>query len=115
MEPTIYKQQEYKKFSIAEVESIKNDPLANEKITFLKTACNFLEIIELEDEQINGRPRTCQRELLKHLLVMSYNAMSYRRTISDLQILYDQGYIKKVISRSTLNDFANHNNTIALL
>ena len=88
--------------------------LEKEKTNFLKAMCNFLENIEFSDEQINGRPKTNQRELLKHLLVMSYNAMSYRRAISDLKILYEQGYIKRVISRSTLNDYANNNKTIEL-
>jgi len=46
---------------------------------------------------------------------MSYNAMSYRRAISDLKILYDLGYVGKVVSRSTLNDYANKKNTITLL
>ncbi len=48
-------------------------------------------------------------------MIMSYNAMSYRRAISDLQILYNQGFIQKIISRSTLNDYANNDKTIDLL
>lgn len=89
--------------------------LNEEKGTLLKTACNFLDNIELENEQVNGRPKTDQREILKHLMVMSYNAMSYRRAISDLKILYERGFVQKVISRSTLNDYANNDKTIELL
>ena len=89
--------------------------LENEKMNFLKTAFYFLENIDFENQQINGRPKTSEKELLKHLLVMSYNAMSYRRAISDLKILYDKGYVQKIISKSTLNDFANRENTILLL
>lgn len=89
--------------------------LEKEKGAFLKTACNFLENIEFSDEQVNGRPKTNQREMLIHLMVMSYNAMSYRRAISDLKILYEQGSIQKIISRSTLNDYANNEKTIPLL
>ena len=90
-------------------------PLEEEKEVFLKTACNFLENIWFSDEQVNGRPKADPREILKHLMVMSYNAMSYRRAISDLKILNDQGFIQKIISRSTLNDYANKDNTITLL
>ncbi len=89
--------------------------LEKEKYEFLRTTCNFLDNIEFEDEQVNGRPKTSQREILKHLLVMSYNAMSYRRALGDLKILYDQDFIKKIISRSTLNDYANNTKTIELL
>lgn len=46
---------------------------------------------------------------------MSYNGMSYRRAISDLEILYHKGFIQKIISRSTLNDYANKTDTIKLL
>ena len=94
---------------------VAKNHLEKEKVNFLKAACEFLESFEFEDEQVNGRPKTNERELLKHLLVMSYNAMSYRRAISDLEILYEQGYIERIISRSTLNDFANRKNTITLL
>lgn len=90
-------------------------PLEEEKGVFLKTACNFLENIRFSDEQVNGRPKADPREILKHLMVMSYNAMSYRRAISDLKLLHDQGFIQKIISRSTLNDYANKDNTITLL
>ncbi len=89
--------------------------LEKEKRELLTTTCNFLDNIEFKHEQVNGRPKTNQREILKHLLVMSYNAMSYRRALGDLSILYDQGFIKKVISRTTLNDYANNENTIHLL
>ena len=93
----------------------RRNSLEKEKSSFLKSACGFLDTLEFEIEQINGRPKTDQREMLKHLLVMSYNAMSYRRAISDLEILYCQGFIQKLISRSTLNDYANNEKTIVLL
>ena len=89
--------------------------LEKEKINFLKSMCNFLDSLDLEQKQINGRPKTNQQEILKHLLVMSYNAMSYRRAISDLDILKEQGFIEKLISRSTLNEYANSEETILLL
>lgn len=97
------------------MEKIIKNSLEKEKNNFLKSTCNFLDNLEFNDEQINGRPKTNQRELLKHLLIMSYNAMSYRRAISDLEILYDQGFIQKTVSRSTLNNYANNEKTITLL
>lgn len=89
--------------------------LEKEKVNFLKSMCYFLDNLNLEEEQTNGRPKADSREILKHLLVMSYNAMSYRRAISDLQILETLGFIEKVISRSTLNDYANDEKTIEIL
>lgn len=89
--------------------------LEKEKMNFLKSMCTFLDGLDFEQEQINGRPKTNQRELLKHLLVMSYNAMSYRRALGDLQILQYHGFIQNLISRSTLNDYANNEDTIILL
>ncbi len=96
-------------------QQINSNHLEQEKTNFLVSTCNFLENIDFPDEQVNGRPKTCQRELLKHLMVMSYNSMSYRRAISDIRILYDQGYITNIISRSTLNDYSNNAKTITLL
>lgn len=93
----------------------RRDFLEKEKSSFLKSACGFLDTLEFEDEQINGRPKSNPREVLKHLLVMSYNAMSYRRAIGDLEILHCQGFIQKLISRSTLNDYVNNEKTITLL
>lgn len=89
--------------------------LEKEKMNFLKSICFFLDGLELSTEQLNGRPKSDQREILKHLLVMSYNAMSYRRAVSDLQILKSQGFIKTLLSRSTLNYYANSKDTIPLL
>lgn len=90
-------------------------PLEKEKTCFLRAMCNFLDGISFEEETINGRPKADMREILKHLLVMSYNAMSYRRALGDLDILYRQGFLTRLISRSTLNDYANNKSTIKLL
>ncbi|MCK4650078.1 transposase [Candidatus Pacearchaeota archaeon] len=93
----------------------KKNSLQEEKTDFLKATCNFLDTLEFEEEQVNGRPKADQREILKHLLVMSYNATSYRRSLSDIKILCDQGFVKKIIPRSTLNDYANDSKIIILL
>jgi len=98
-----------------EIQIKNNNSLEKEKTCFLKAMCNFLDTISFEDGQVNGRPKVDQGEILKHLLVMSYNSMSYRRAISDLNLLYKNGFISKLISRSTLNDFANNNEAIQIL
>ena len=97
------------------IQTASRNHLEKEKMNFLKSMCYFLDGIDLKEDQINGRPRSDLREILKHLLVMSYNAMSYRRAISDLQILKSQDFIQDLISRSTLNDYANSEETILLL
>ena len=89
--------------------------LEKEKLSFLNCMCNFLDSLEFETEQVNGRPKANQREILKNLLVMSYNSMSYRRAISDIEILYDKGLILEKISRTTLNDYVNNSKTIEIL
>jgi len=47
--------------------------------------------------------------------VMSYNGMSYRRTQSDLRKMYREELIRTIPPRSTLNDYANDENTLRLI
>jgi hypothetical protein len=89
--------------------------LEKEKSCFLNCMCNFLDSLEFEKEQVNGRPRANEREIIKNLLVMSYNSMSYRRAISDIKILYNEGLISEKISRTTLNDYSNNEKSIEVL
>jgi len=89
--------------------------LEKEKKDFIVSTSNFLDSFLFTEDKITGRPKIETNEILKHLLVMSYNGMSYRRALSDLEILLNLGYIKRVIPRSTLNDYANKLQTIKLL
>lgn len=81
-----------------------------------KFIINMSEIIDrlkfdIFDEQVNGRPRNDFRDIIKALLVMSYNNMSYRRTQSDLRKMCEEDLIKYAVPRSTLNDYVNREET----
>jgi len=73
--------------------------LEREKERFLKNLCNFLDPLNFETIQIMGRPRAGFKDIVKSLLVMSYNGMSYRRTQSDLRWMHEQGLITSILPR----------------
>lgn len=86
---------------------IKNH-LENEKLNFIKILCVFIEGIDFEEfeiDQINGRPKTDYRDLIKCLLIMSYHSWSYRRTNSDLELLKKDDVLNNIPKRATLNRY----------
>jgi len=85
--------------------------LEKEKEKFIQNLCNFLDPLNFDTFQLTGRPRTDFRDIVKSLLIMSYNGMSYRRTQSDLRWMHERELIKSIPPRSTLNDYANQKNT----
>jgi transposase len=89
--------------------------LESEKRKFIESLISFIEPLNFDILQITGRPKSDMRTILMSLLVMAFNSMSYRRTQSDLQDLFDKKLIRKIIPRSTLNDYANDLNTKLLL
>lgn len=62
-----------------------------------------------------GRPKSNFKDIVKSFLVMSFNGMSYRRTQSDLKRMYKDGLIKSIPPRSTMNDYANKEDTKELI
>jgi len=89
--------------------------LEQEKKQFILNLCSFIDRLNLNPIQIIGRPRADFRDIIKSLLIMSYNSMSYRRTYSDLQEMKNKGLLNKIPPRSTLNDYANKKEIIHLL
>jgi len=89
--------------------------LEQEKEKFIINMCNFIEPINFEQFQVMGRPRKDFKDIVKALLVMSFNSMSYRRTQSDLNRMYEDGLIKSIPKRSTLNDYVNNEETKKLI
>ena len=81
--------------------------LEAEKSNFLIAMCNFLDTLEFDNNKMPN--------ILKHLLIMSYNSTSYRRALSDIDILFDKGFLSKKMSRSTLNRYSNMPNMITIL
>ena len=89
--------------------------LEHEKEKFIQNICNFIEPLNFEALQVMGRPRAEFKDIVKGLLVMSYNGMSYRRTQSDLRWMHERELIRYIPPRSTLNDYSNDFNTKKLI
>lgn len=89
--------------------------LEKEKERFIQNMCGFIEPLNFDTFQLMGRPKSDFKDILKSLLVMSYNGMSYRRTQSDLKWMSQQELVKTILPRSTLNDYANNFNTKKLI
>ncbi len=89
--------------------------LESEKQKFLKLMSEFVDRTILEQPDNEGRPKSDLRDIIKSLLVMSFNGMSYRRAESDLRELYEKGFVLSKVPRSTLNDYANKEEIIKVL
>lgn len=89
--------------------------LEKEKERFISDTCNFLDPLNLESIQEMGRPRADSKDILKSLLVMSYYGMSYRRAESDLKNMHEEGLLRTLPPRSTLNDYVNDSKSINLI
>jgi len=77
--------------------------------------CNFIDNLDFEKLQLIGRPRVNFKDIIKSLLVMSFNGMSYRRTQPDLKKMQEEGLLYYSPPKSTLNDYCNNENTLNLL
>lgn len=89
--------------------------LEHEKERFINNLCDFIEPLNFEQLQLMGRPKANFKDILKALCLMSYNGMSYRRTQTDLKWMLENELINYVPPRSTLNDYANKENTKHLI
>jgi hypothetical protein len=89
--------------------------LEHEKERFINNLCDFIEPLNFEQLQLMGRPKANFKDVLKALCLMSYNGMSYRRTQTDLKWMLENELINYVPPRSTLNDYANKENTKYLI
>jgi hypothetical protein len=89
--------------------------LEHEKERFINNLCDFIEPLNFEQLQLMGRPKANFKDVLKALCLMSYNGMSYRRTQTDLKWMLENELINYVPPRSTLNDYANKENTKNLI
>jgi len=89
--------------------------LEQEKEKFIINMCDFIEPLKFDRLQIMGRPKANSRDILKSILMMSFNGMSYRRTQSDLKKMYEEGLLTYIPPRSTLNDYVNNEETKNLI
>lgn len=90
--------------------SVNKQSLEQEKKKFFELMINFIDSIDFGETRKRGRPKSSIKDILKCLLIMSYNGMSYRRSETDFRELYEKGMIKSIIRRSTLNDYMNSKN-----
>jgi hypothetical protein len=84
---------------------LQENTLEHEKFKFLRTTCEFIESIDFEERRKVGKPQMPIKDILKSVLIMSYNSMSYRRAHSDLIELYNKKLISRIPRRSTLNKY----------
>lgn len=89
--------------------------LEYEKSKFIAVMCSFIDNLNFETFQLIGRPKADFKDIVKSLLIMSFNGMSYRRTQSDLRKMQEDSLILYSPPRSTLNDYCNNEQTIAIL
>ena len=80
--------------------------LEHEKEKFIQNICNFIEPLNFEALQVMGRPRAEFKDIVKGLLVMSYNGMSYRRAESDFIDMKERELIKTIPKRTKIFLFA---------
>ncbi len=80
----------------------KSNYLEKEKENFMAVMNEFIDGINLEEEQIFGRPKIDYKTILKSLLIVSYHNFSYRRACTDIENLGRQGFITQVPKRSTV-------------
>lgn len=89
-----------------QLEQPKNH-LETEKLDMLKVLSLLIDNISFSEYEIEttGRPKFPIRDIIKSLLVMNYHSFSYRRSLSDIQILKELSFISKVPKRSTMNKY----------
>ncbi|MFH1311090.1 MAG: transposase [Nanoarchaeota archaeon] len=83
----------------------KKKHLEDEKKDFIKIMSFFVDNIDIQEDQLLGRPRANLRDILKSLLIMSYHCWSYRRSMSDIEKLKEEGLILSKPAVSTLNKY----------
>ncbi len=96
-------------------ESFRSRLLETEKQRLLSIMNYFLEEIDLQEEQFQGRPRTPMKDILKCLIVMNYHGWSLRRAHSDIVQLYQLGFISCIPKRATLGKYLLEERTQEIL
>ncbi|VVC00602.1 Transposase DDE domain protein [uncultured archaeon] len=100
---------EYKSKEIEPIDwSSYNEAQLNEKPMFLKILNDVLEMFVFEQVKSNGRPVFNSKDLLFGMLVKIYNKNSARRTISDLKLMKELGYIEQIPCYVTLMNHFNN-------
>ena len=92
-----------------------NKTLEFEKEKFLKNLDFIMDNIFFENDQVTGRPKAENKDIMRCLMIMSYHSMSYRRAESDIKKLFDEGSLTHIPKRSTLNKYANDERTLNFL
>lgn len=85
----------------------RKNHLEEEKNNFLMVLKELFDNLDEEIMSFNGRPPACFKDIMKSLLIMSFNGMSYRRSQSDLLLAKTLGIINAVPKKSTLCKYMN--------
>ena len=78
------------------------DSQINEKMLFLEITNDILNQFKFEQIKTNGRPVTNTKDLVFCMLIKIFNKNSARRTMSDLELLKDLGYVQAIPYFTTL-------------
>jgi len=89
--------------------------LESEKKKFIEFGINMIDSLNLDEEQYFGRPRAPYSDIIKSLLVMAFNGLSYRRSQSDIVNLYSNHMIDTISRKSTLHKYMNEERTKKIL
>lgn len=81
---------------------IKSNSLEQERALFIATCSDFIDNTVKRVHSFEGRPTTDYPDILKCLLIQSWNGLSYRRVASDLLIVKTFGLIFDIPKKSTL-------------
>lgn len=90
------------------IQKIQNkNHLETEKLDILKVLSLLIDNVSFSDYEIEatGRPKFPIRDIIKSLLIMNYHSFSYRRSLSDIQILKELNFMSQVPKRATMNKY----------
>ncbi|MBU0962802.1 MAG: transposase [Nanoarchaeota archaeon] len=98
-----------KEFDFEPIKDLEPNPraLEFEKKNFIEFASAFINSMDFNDEQERGRPRCNLKDVIISLCIMSYNNLSYRRTMSDLMELKSKEIIKQIPKKTSLHKYMN--------
>ena len=82
-----------------------NEAQTQEKLMFYKLLDELLDIVPIRKQSVFGRPRKSLRDMIFCCMIKIYANTSSRRTISDLELAKQAGYIKDVPHFNTLLNY----------
>ena len=89
--------------------------LETERENFPSIMNDLVEMIDINESKTTGRPSLFLKDMIKCLLIKTHNNLSYRRSESDIEMLYRNGLINSMPKRSALNKYMMDNKVKEML